>query len=365
MYRIVFSVFIYFLSSIAVATPDNELDLLSAIQKRDLAGVKQALNAGANPNIFICDKDGLYPMLHEKCQEAKQHEFAIEKSNSFEPGRLGGYFVHIGWHIKDRAMPIIAKAPSDNELNQDAEIIKMLSLAGAKFDVYGIDYFEKQKRAFFSQYFRGLSAPNQVKVAVAMLTNGFIENELPSAEASIKRLDNQIDSENNNLEIMKRVEATSANKSEVYKKQENVVSALTFFRETLKTKNNYIYSDASALDRIQKEADSQTKLRLAEEQVRLRAVVQRKKNEAAEEQVRLRAEVQRKKVEKAQIVSFRKSLQDGDDTNCGPVIEVKVKLVKVAYAVANYGNEHWIKRDEIFPAGYGCHFYNGQYEPPQ
>ena len=62
--------------------------------------------------------------------------------------------------------------------------------------------------------------------------------------------------------------------------------------------------------------------------------------------------------------AFRKTLNEGAETNCGPAIEVKAKLVKVAFAVANYGNEHWIRRDEIFPSGYSCRFVNGQYQPP-
>jgi hypothetical protein len=71
------------------------------------------------------------------------------------------------------------------------------------------------------------------------------------------------------------------------------------------------------------------------------------------------------KSEKIQKVSaFRKSLSQGDETNCGSAIEVKGKLVKVAFAVANFGNEHWIRRDEVFPAGYECRFVNGQYQSP-
>ncbi len=67
----------------------------------------------------------------------------------------------------------------------------------------------------------------------------------------------------------------------------------------------------------------------------------------------------------AQIVTFRKSLGEGSETNCGPVIEAKEKLVKVAYAVEDFGNEHWIRRDQIFPRGYGCRFERGEYQPPR
>lgn len=101
------------------------------------------------------------------------------------------------------------------------------------------------------------------------------------------------------------------------------------------------------------------------------AEVQAKKDAAqAKEDARL-AEAQAKEDAKRradkhqQLTSFRKSLSDGGETNCGPVVEVKGKLVKVAYAVANYGNEHWIRREEIYPSGYGCSFFNGHYQPPQ
>lgn len=69
--------------------------------------------------------------------------------------------------------------------------------------------------------------------------------------------------------------------------------------------------------------------------------------------------------EQKQLAAFRKSLADGEETNCGPVIETKAKTVKISFALANYGNEHWIRRDEIYPAGYGCRFVNGQYQSPR
>jgi hypothetical protein len=65
------------------------------------------------------------------------------------------------------------------------------------------------------------------------------------------------------------------------------------------------------------------------------------------------------------VAAFRNKLRDGDETNCGPVIETKGKLVKVSFPVADYGNEHWIRRDQIFPSGWGCRFLNGQYQSPQ
>jgi hypothetical protein len=66
--------------------------------------------------------------------------------------------------------------------------------------------------------------------------------------------------------------------------------------------------------------------------------------------------------EKKQLDLFRKSLRQDDETNCGPVIEIRGRLVKIAYPVENYGNEHWVRRDEILPPGYACRFVNGQYQ---
>ena len=83
--------------------------------------------------------------------------------------------------------------------------------------------------------------------------------------------------------------------------------------------------------------------------------------------LRYRERVARQDKERKQLESFRKTLAEGIETNCGPVIEAKQKLIKVAVAVSNYGTEHWIKRNEIFPAGYGygCRFVNGQYQSPE
>jgi hypothetical protein len=73
----------------------------------------------------------------------------------------------------------------------------------------------------------------------------------------------------------------------------------------------------------------------------------------------------KKATEQKLVDVFRKSLTEGDWTNCGPVIEVKSKMVKISSAVANYGNEHWLIRNQVFPSGYSCDFVNGEYQPPQ
>lgn len=86
-----------------------------------------------------------------------------------------------------------------------------------------------------------------------------------------------------------------------------------------------------------------------------------KSQKEAEEKARLLA-IEEEKKEKIRIENFRKKkFQEGDQTNCGPVIEVKTKMLKIYFPVQSYGNEHWIMKDTIYPAGYGCQFYNGRY----
>lgn len=92
--------------------------------------------------------------------------------------------------------------------------------------------------------------------------------------------------------------------------------------------------------------------------------VERAKQEKIRNDLAAKQAAEQYKKEMMQLAVFRKSLADGDETNCGPVIESKGKLVKVSFAVSGYGNEHWIRRDEIYPASYGCRFVNGQYRAP-
>lgn len=107
--------------------------------------------------------------------------------------------------------------------------------------------------------------------------------------------------------------------------------------------DNYSQNDP---DKLVPKAQSKLNVLLAQEKI-------------GEEKAR-RAQIE----EGRKLSMWRQSLRDGDETNCGPVIEVKGKLLKIAFAVANYGNEHWIRRDQIFSSSYGCSFVNGQYQTP-
>lgn len=72
----------------------------------------------------------------------------------------------------------------------------------------------------------------------------------------------------------------------------------------------------------------------------------------------------REQLANAELAKWRNSLQVGDETNCGEVLELRRSLVKVNFPVLNYGNEHWIRKDLILKPGAGCQFVNGNYVPP-
>lgn len=83
----------------------------------------------------------------------------------------------------------------------------------------------------------------------------------------------------------------------------------------------------------------------------------------AEEELRKYEQDQRRQ-RMAKVGSFRRAIKVETETNCGPVLEIKGALVKIYSPVANYGNEHWIRKEQVFPPAYGCRFINGNYEPP-
>lgn len=94
------------------------------------------------------------------------------------------------------------------------------------------------------------------------------------------------------------------------------------------------------------------------------AAQQKSRQEAAARQKALYAEAHHAAVLR-ETRSFRQSLKLGDKTNCGPIIEVKGPLVKIYFPVQNYGNEHWLEIEKIYPAGVAnCQFINGTYMPP-
>jgi hypothetical protein len=59
--------------------------------------------------------------------------------------------------------------------------------------------------------------------------------------------------------------------------------------------------------------------------------------------------------------AFQKTIRVGAETNCGPALEIRGELVKIYSPVKDYGNEHWIRRDQLYPPRSGCSFQNGRY----
>lgn len=85
-------------------------------------------------------------------------------------------------------------------------------------------------------------------------------------------------------------------------------------------------------------------------------------------QLKLNSVIAKKDAEERQareeLAKWQNSLQVGDETNCGEVLELRRGLVKVNFPVENYGNEHWIKKNLILKPDAGCQFVNGNYIPP-
>jgi hypothetical protein len=133
--------------------------------------------------------------------------------------------------------------------------------------------------------------------------------------------------------------------------EKNLDDAYHYFKDTCKLKLGKSCEYLAEIDKIKAEA----KLQKEEEEKQAKIKAQ----EA--EKARLLA-LEAEKKEKIRIDNFRKKkFQEGDQTNCGPVIEVKTKMLKIYFPVQGYGNEHWIMKDTIYPVGYGCRFYNGRY----
>ena len=83
---------------------------------------------------------------------------------------------------------------------------------------------------------------------------------------------------------------------------------------------------------------------------------------AAAERKRAQEEAAAIKREQQRLAQWRKTLQIGDDTHCGPVIEVRRPMYKVALIaqIQGFGNESWLKEAELFTPEYGCRNVNGR-----
>ena len=83
---------------------------------------------------------------------------------------------------------------------------------------------------------------------------------------------------------------------------------------------------------------------------------------AAAERKRAQEEAAAIKREQQRLAQWRKTLQIGDDTHCGPIIEVRRPMYKVALIaqIQGFGNESWLKEAELFPPESGCRNVNGR-----
>lgn len=130
-------------------------------------------------------------------------------------------------------------------------------------------------------------------------------------------------------------------------------------------KVGYIQSNKECV--VATEIEIEKWVKSSAEQARQRAIDEKKwaaeeRKRATEEQRQLAAEERmRATAEQRQLALFRAGLKVEFETNCGPVIEVRGSLVKIYSAVKDYGNEHWIRRNELYPTGNDCWFSNGRY----
>jgi hypothetical protein len=91
-----------------------------------------------------------------------------------------------------------------------------------------------------------------------------------------------------------------------------------------------------------------------------------KKQQALDEknsQARIHAENEKLK---AQLNAWRKKLRVGEDTFCGPVIEVRHPMIKIAVSatLSGYNNEVWLKANQVYPPSMaGCRNVNGHISP--
>lgn len=73
---------------------------------------------------------------------------------------------------------------------------------------------------------------------------------------------------------------------------------------------------------------------------------------------------QRELIEKSR-AAWSKNIELGDDTFCGPVIQVNGPMIKIAIRVQlpGYPSEAWLKRTELYPPSVTCRNINGNLHP--
>lgn len=114
--------------------------------------------------------------------------------------------------------------------------------------------------------------------------------------------------------------------------------------------DNLVSRASAEIERIRpiEEAKQAEDARIAEE---------KKKEWQRQEKEWQRERIAMQESERKIIDDFRAELKIETETNCGPVLEIKGRLVKVYFPLSTYGNEHWIRKEELFPPSYECKFH--------
>lgn len=110
------------------------------------------------------------------------------------------------------------------------------------------------------------------------------------------------------------------------------------------------------------EKDRQAKLR-AEEDARQA----RMQEEERLKQERIAAIEKQKRIvaENSRLTQFRSKLKLGDETHCGPIIEIRGPMIKVAVKaqIQGFASEGWLKINNIYTPEYGCFNNHGTLLP--
>lgn len=132
--------------------------------------------------------------------------------------------------------------------------------------------------------------------------------------------------------------------------------------------NEISYKESKAKFDEEKRKADEVKLRNQEEQKRQQEEKERQRRQLEEQEQQRRQEAQRKEeaAKQAKLEAWRKTIKVGDDTFCGPIIELRQPMVRIAIKVplAGYPSEAWLKSSELYPDWMaGCRNVNGQIRP--
>ena len=359
MKNIIFALFIFFAFQIGNAYASPNSDLVLAVNNADLEGMNNAFKLGADSNVMVCFIGNLMQLdSSEDCLKGEKLHLPLIWGTQ----NLGNAFP------EKKFLPVL----------------KLLAKNGARSDFYALRAGGKVQpedvlrnpihpllplRSGFNFNPGGNNTIDAEAVdrALVIINAGYAPSKI-----ILNKLRDAIPDLNESI----RRNGEGSEWSKPYKLDKSVVEsflkAIEQPEHITKILENNEAKRKAEVERLQEEVAQKTKADEARRKVeaeRLKAEAARLRLEAEQEAkqqvIELEREAKQQAIERKQIASFRKSIKEGDETNCGPIIDIKGKLTKISFPVANYGNEHWIRRDELFPSGYGCRFVNGQYQAPQ